>query len=161
MSVAVRLLEIAWSASEAAAVGAVRPPRLVTGTESNLPTVQAGGPSAWLIVAAVLVALLTVSWWVWWGVRVYRLRMDAEERAFRRLSRAMRIGTGDRELLRRACIARGVHPIAAIGSPTVAMSVLAETGDRGRRTRRLRRVLCDTAGADDGTTVVAFTGESP
>lgn len=161
MSVAIRMLEIASSSSRVATLGAVRPPRLVTGSESNLPVVHASGPSVWLIIAAVLVAILTVSWWVWWGVRVYRVRMDAQERAFRRLSRAMRIGTRERELLRRVCVARGVHPIAAIGSPTVAVSVLADTGDRGRRTRRLRRVLCDTAGADDGTTEVAFTGEGP
>lgn len=161
MSLAALLLEIAASGSGAAAVGAVRPPRLVTGNESNLPTVQAGGPSAWLIVAATLVLLLTVSWWVWWGVRVYRLRTNAEERAFRRLSRAMGIRAGDRELLRRACMARGVHPIAAIGSPMVAKVALAETCDQGRRTRRLRRVLCDTEGADDGTTEAAFTGEGP
>jgi hypothetical protein len=103
-----------------AASGSLRPPRLVTGTESALPITHGSGSSVWLVLAAALAGCLTILWWVWWGVRVYRSRVDAEERAFRRLSRAMRLRVFEREVLRRACAARGVHPIAAIGSPEVA-----------------------------------------
>jgi hypothetical protein len=144
-----------------AASGSLRPPRLVTGTESALPITHGSGSSVWLVLAAALAGCLTILWWVWWGVRVYRSRVDAEERAFRRLSRAMRLRVFEREVLRRACAARGVHPIAAIGSPEVARSVLVESGAPARRVRRLRRILCDTSAEDAGTSEVSFSGEDP
>lgn len=129
----------------------LQPPRLLTG-ELGPPGPEAAPtqPHPWLLVVASLVALATLAWWVWWFFRFRKAKLDESEAAFRRLSRIVGLGHADCERLRALCIKAGVDPLATLGSPTLAATVLQSTPDTSARQRRLWKSLCGTFPGDGG-----------
>lgn len=137
------------------ASAAVVRPRLLTGSEAEVLSKSAvdAGPSFWLLSLAVLITLATLSWWAWWAYRFQSAAMTDSERAFRRLARVVGLGRADRESLRSLCRRAGVDPLAALGSPSLAVLALEGDGATNRRRERLRRLLCDTSNVDAGRKV--------
>lgn len=130
-------------------------PRLLTGSEAEVLSKSAAGagPSFWLLTLAVLITLATLSWWAWWAYRFQSAGMTDSARAFRRLARVVGLGRADRESLRALCRRAGVDPLAALGSPSLAVLALEGDGVANRRRERLRRLLCDTSNVDAGRKV--------
>lgn len=109
-------------------------------------------PHLWLVAAIAIVATLaTLAWWGWWFERYRAAKLGETELAYRRLARLMGLTRADRELLRRLSEAQGVHPLAAIASPKMAMHV-TEDAAPSRSLRRVVRLLCEPGPEPSGTT---------
>lgn len=129
--------------------GPARPPRLVTPEQAaEAAGSVAAGPGPWLIGLACLGALLTIVWWVWWGIRYHRARLDPHERTFRSLARAVGLGAADRELVRKRASEANRDPIEVLATGIEAERLFAGQGSAGRR---VCLAIGDTNGQLGGT----------
>jgi hypothetical protein len=138
-----------WSGLSTMLGGPIRPPRLVTAEQAaEAAGSVAAGPGPWLIGLACLGAVLTIAWWVWWGIRFHKARLDPYERTFRSLARTVGLGTADRELVRTRAREANRDPIEVLATGIDAEILFAGQGPAGRR---VCLAIGDTNGSLGGT----------